>query len=64
MNLERRLAAHNAGVGARYTRGRRPVRLVYWEEFATRSEARQREASLRRLSRRQKLALVAGREEG
>ena len=62
-DLEQRLAAHNAGVGARYTRGRRPVRLVYWEERPTRQEAMQREASLRRLSRRQKLALARGRTQ-
>ena len=50
-NLERRLQAHNAGRGGRYTRGRRPVRLVYFEEHSTRQEAQQREAVLRRLSR-------------
>jgi putative endonuclease len=61
-DLAQRLAAHNRGVGARYTRGRRPVRLVYWEERATRQEVMQREAALRRLSRRQKLALTAGQQ--
>ena len=60
--LEQRLAAHNRGVGARYTRGRRPARLVYWEECATRGEAMRREAALRRLNRRQKLALAAGQQ--
>jgi len=62
-DLQKRLAAHNRGAGARYTRGRRPVRLVYWEEWGTRGEALQREAALRRLSRRRKLALIAGRPQ-
>ena len=59
-DLHRRVEAHNRGAGARYTRGRRPVRLVYWEESPSRGEAQQREAALRRLSRPEKLALAAG----
>ncbi len=54
VNLEKRLAAHNAGTGSRYTRGRRPLRLVYWEELATESQARQREPALRQLSHARK----------
>jgi putative endonuclease len=57
-DLESRLRAHNAGRGARYTRGRRPVRLAYFEEHSTRQEAQQREAVLRRLSREMKLRLI------
>lgn len=38
-DLARRLAAHNAGRGAKYTRGRRPVELVYWESFSNKSSA-------------------------
>ena len=38
-DLKRRVAAHNAGRGAKYTRSRRPVRLVYFERFATKEEA-------------------------
>ncbi|MFQ5946519.1 MAG: GIY-YIG nuclease family protein [Anaerolineae bacterium] len=49
VDLNRRLAQHQAGRGSRYTKGRRPVRLVYSEELATQREARQREAALRRL---------------
>lgn len=56
-DLEARLAAHNAGRGARYTRSRRPVRLAYWEPQPSRSAALRREAELRRLPRAQKLAL-------
>jgi len=58
-DLARRLAAHNAGVGSRYTRGRRPVRLVFWERHDSSTTARRREQALRRLSRMQKLRLVA-----
>jgi putative endonuclease len=60
-DLAQRVAAHNRGAGARYTRGRRPVRLAYWEESESPSAALRREAALRRLSRRQKLALIAER---
>jgi putative endonuclease len=61
--LEARVRAHNEGRGARYTRGRRPVRLVYWEFQPTRSAAQRREAALRRLSRGQKATLVAAFED-
>jgi len=57
-DLDRRVQAHNAGRGARYTRGRRPVRLVYWEHAADRGSAMRREAAIRRLRRRDKLALI------
>jgi len=57
-DLERRLREHNTGRGAAYTRSRRPVTLVYEEPSADRSAALKREAALRRLDRRQKLALV------
>lgn len=57
-DLDKRLAAHNAGTAARYTRGRRPVVLRYAEPAADRSSASRREASIKRLSRRAKLALV------
>ena len=58
-NLDRRLAAHNRGTGAKYTRSRRPVRLVYREPCATRGEAMEREAWLKTLTHRQKDRLVA-----
>jgi putative endonuclease len=63
-DLERRLRAHNSGQGARYTRGRRPVRLVYQEEQLTRSAAQRREVAIRRLSRADKLKLIEGRWNG
>ena len=61
-DLEKRLAAHNAGQGAKYTRGRGPVRLRYYEVFADKEAALRREASLKRLSRIEKLALIEARE--
>jgi predicted GIY-YIG superfamily endonuclease len=60
-DLARRLAAHQSGRGARYTRGRLPVRLVYRERAASRGAALRREASIKRLRRAAKLALVSRR---
>ena len=57
-DLERRVAQHNTGRGARYTRSRRPVQLVYSEPCADRSQALRREAALRRLTHREKDALA------
>ena len=63
-DLGRRLRAHNSGQGAKYTRGRRPVCLVYHEEQATRSVAQRREAAIRRLSRVDKLKLIERKRNG
>lgn len=57
-DLARRLAVHNAGRGAKYTRGRRPVELVYWESFSNKSSALRREYAIKQLPRRQKLTLI------
>lgn len=57
-NIEKRLEAHNCGQGAKYTRGRRPVKLVYLELHDTKQEAMQREAWIKRLSRTEKEALI------
>lgn len=57
-DLDRRLAAHNAGVGARYTRARRPVALIHAEPAADRAEASRREAAIKKLPRAAKLALA------
>ena len=59
-----RLAAHNAGRGAAYTRARRPVRLVYTEKGFTRSTALSREARIKALDRVDKLALLASAGRG
>lgn len=54
----KRLRAHNAGTGSRYTRSRRPVRMVYVEECASKQEAMSREWRIKHLSRQQKLGLI------
>lgn len=58
-NLEKRLAAHNAGKGAKYTKSRLPVKLIYFEEFETKEEAMSREWHIKRLSRLEKEALIS-----
>ena len=60
-DVERRVAEHNAGEGAKYTRGRTPVRPVYIEEHDTRSAAMSREHEIKSLSRREKQRLIRKR---
>ena len=57
-NLQKRVADHNAGKGAKYTKGRRPVELAYYETFETKEEAMKREYAIKRLSRIEKNALI------
>ena len=57
-DLEHRVKAHNDGEGAKYTRSRRPVELVYYEEYATKPEAMKREYSIKQLTREQKEKLI------
>ncbi len=61
--LARRLAEHEAGATFGYTAARRPVRLVWFEEFPTREEAKAAEAQIKKWSRRKKEALIGGRME-
>lgn len=64
--LDKRLKAHSEGLGAKYTRCRRPVTLVYYEEFETKSEAMKRECEIKKMTRKQKLLLIekwTGRKE-
>ena len=58
-DVERRVKCHNAGKGAKYTRPRLPVELVYFERFETKEEAMRREAAIKKLSRERKELLVA-----
>jgi putative endonuclease len=60
-DLARRVALHAEGTGARYTRSRLPVRLVYDEPARDRGAALRREAAVKRLTRAEKLAVVASR---
>lgn len=57
-DIEKRIVAHNAGKGAKYTRGRTPVALKYSESFETKGEALKREAEIKHLSRKDKLELT------
>ena len=57
-DLEHRVKAHNDGEGAKYTRSRRPVELVYYEEYSTKAEAMKREYSIKQLTRKQKEKLI------
>ncbi len=59
-DLEKRMAAHNEGKGAKYTKPRLPVKLVYYEEFETKEEAMKREYSIKQLTRKQKEKLISG----
>lgn len=59
-NLEDRLQAHNEGRGAKYTRSRRPVELVYYESVETKEEALRREYAIKQMDRAHKLKLIEG----
>lgn len=59
-DVEARILRHNDGRGARYTRTRRPVQLLYVERKRNRSNALRREAAIKSLSREQKMDLVGG----
>jgi len=58
-DLDSRISAHNDGTGAKYTRARRPVKLLYCEPADDRSAASRREAAIKKLSRTAKLSLIA-----
>ena len=58
-DVEKRIAVHNSGKGAKYTRSRLPVTLVYQETVADKSAALKREIAIKRLSRPEKLQLIA-----
>ena len=57
-DLERRLKAHNTGKGAKYTKSRRPVKLVYFESFSTKQEAMRREWEIKQLKRQEKEKMI------
>ncbi len=56
-DLEKRVKSHNAGTGGKYTRAHRPVKLVYFEEYATKEEAMKREYAIKHLSLKDKKKL-------
>lgn len=57
-NLEKRLKDHNDGKGAKYTKARRPVELVYYETFEKKEEAMSREYAIKRMKRSEKETLI------
>ncbi len=59
-DIEKRVRMHNEGKGAKYTRSRRPVKLVYYETFGTKEEAMSRENAIKRLSKKEKENLTKG----
>lgn len=61
-DLDKRIADHNAGKGAKYTKPRLPVKLVYHEEFDTKEEAMSREWHIKQLGREEKLKLINKRK--
>lgn len=62
-NLEKRIQDHNAGKGAKYTKSRLPVELMYFEIFDTKEEAMSREYAIKQLSRQQKLKLIEQKKD-
>ena len=61
-DLEKRVEAHNSGKGAKYTKARRPVELAYYEEFETKEQAMKREYAIKKLGRKEKQKLIAGKK--
>lgn len=57
-DIDKRLLCHNSGQGAKYTRTRLPVKLLYYEVFSTKKEAMSREYHIKKMSRTEKLALI------
>jgi putative endonuclease len=57
-DLNKRIAAHNKGKGAKYTKTRLPVKLVYSESFESKSAALKREIQIKRLTRQEKIKLI------
>ncbi len=63
-DLKKRLDTHNRGEGAKYTASRLPVELVYFEELDSKSQAMKRECQIKKLTRSEKLKLIAENENG
>ena len=57
-DLEKRVASHNAGAGAKCTKSRRPVRLIYSEKYETKHDAMSREMKIKQLTHQEKAALI------
>ena len=59
-DVQKRLAVHNKGRGAKYTRGRLPVKLLWFDSFPNKSDAMKKEYALKQLSKREKQAITRG----
>ena len=57
-DVEKRFETHQSGKGAKYTRGRLPLELVYTEEFETKSKAMKRECEIKKMSREKKMEII------
>ena len=57
-NLEKRIDMHSKGTGAKYTKGRGPVKLIYYEEFEDKKDAMKREYEIKKLTRERKMLLI------
>ncbi len=62
-HLEKRIEAHNTGKGAKYTKARRPVELVYFETFDNKSEALKREYQIKQLKKKEKEELILSKKK-
>ena len=62
-DLEARIAAHGAGAGAKYTKGRGPVELLYRESFDDKGDALRREAAIKKMHREDKLRMIAQKSD-
>ena len=58
-NLDKRLKDHNDGKGAKYTKARLPVSLIYYEEYETKEEAMRREYAIKQMTRSEKSKLIS-----
>lgn len=63
-NLEKRVQAHNQGTGAKYTKSRRPVELVYYEEYESKIDAMKREYEIKQLPKKKKEELISFNQAG
>lgn len=63
VDVEKRVKVHNTGKGAKYTRARRPVKLIYTESYEDKKTALKREYAIKKLTRLQKEALIHSRKE-
>lgn len=62
-DLKKRIEKHNQGIGAKYTRSRRPVELIYFETFDNKHDALKREYRIKQLSRKEKEKLIKGHQQ-